>query len=413
MYQNPIYNPVKHKKLIKLKSSCIPSSDFYHHINVTRERVWLLQGTVSKTLAPETNARFYLSSLPLTKPMKLDGKMIQESIMQLIQDYKFDPYEVLEIVKMWLRSAYKKDYINSKRHQIAVNIDAEGNIKVYQEYDVVAKDDEVEDEFTQMTVKEAKKIRKDIATWEKLLIDITPEDLQFSRIGVQSAAQTIKQNLKGIERERFFEKFQTKQGEILKAKVLRTNGDTIILDIDGTTVVLDPQGQIPNRMYTPGEEISVLLKQISKGPGGIILDITQSSEDFIEAILRKNIPELEEGKVFIEKIVRMPGKRSKIIVSSTDEKVDPVGVMVGQKGDRIMVILSMLDGEKLDFIEYTEDDLKLIADCLKPAKVNTIEIKGRKAIVTMNEDQKALAIGKGASNIKLATLLCGYHIEIK
>lgn len=245
------------------------------------------------------------------------------------------------------------------------------------------------------------------------MIDITPEDLQFSRIGVQSAAQTIKQNLKGIERERFFEKFQTKQGEILKAKVLRTNGDTIILDIDGTTVVLDPQGQIPNRMYAPGEEISVLLKQISKGPGGIILDITQSSEDFIEAILRKNIPELEEGKVFIEKIVRMPGKRSKIIVSSTDEKVDPVGVMVGQKGDRIMVILSMLDGEKLDFIEYTEDDLKLIADCLKPAKVNTIEIKGRKAIVTMNEDQKALAIGKGASNIKLATLLCGYHIEIK
>lgn len=96
--------------------------------------------------------------------MKLDGKMIQESIMQLIQDYKFDPYEVLEIVKMGLRSAYKKDYIDSKRHQIAVNIDAEGNIKVYQEYDVVAKDDEVEDEFTQMTVKEAKKIRKDIAT---------------------------------------------------------------------------------------------------------------------------------------------------------------------------------------------------------------------------------------------------------
>jgi N utilization substance protein A len=100
------------------------------------------------------------------------------------------------------------------------------------------------------------------------------------------------------------------------------------------------------------------------------------------------------------------------VVSSDDEKTDPVGVMVWQRWDRIATILSLLDGEKIDFIEYTEDDLKLIADALKPARVNTIEIKWRKAIVTMNEDQKALAIGKGASNIRLASILSGYSIEI-
>jgi N utilization substance protein A len=155
--------------------------------------------------------------------------------------------------------------------------------------------------------------------------------MELSRIAAQSAAQTIKQSLKSIERERFYEKFQNKQGELLKARVIRVHADSVILDIEGTAVVLQPDGQIPNRMYEPGEEIFVLLKQISKDQGSIVLEITQSTTEYIEAILRKIVPELEEGIITIEKIVRIPGKRTKIVVVSHEEKVDPVGVMVGSR----------------------------------------------------------------------------------
>lgn len=344
--------------------------------------------------------------------MQLDGKSIQGSIMQLIDDYKFDPHQVMEIVRLGIRSAFKKDYLpNEKKVQLQVNIEKDGTIRIFREYEVV---EIIEDAGVQMLLADAQKIRKDIKEGEMVLMDITPEKLEFSRIAIQAAAQTIKQNLKNIERERFYEKFQHKQGELLRARVLRVNWDSIVLDIEGTTVVLGQDGQIPGRVYNPGEEIFVLLREISKGLGGITLTITQSSNDFIEAILRKIVPELEEGKVVIKRIVRIAGKRSKILVSAVDEKIDPVGVFVGQRADRINTILTLLDGEKIDFIEFNEDDdIRLIADCLKPARIESIELKGKRAVVTIPEEQKALAFGKGWSNIKLASQLSGYQIEIK
>lgn len=342
--------------------------------------------------------------------MKLDGKSIQTAIMALVDDYKFDPYQVLEIVKAGIKSGFKKDYPQYKKSEIMVNIENDGTVTIYRELEVVK---EVEDSEIEILLDEATKIRKDVTMWEKLLIDVTPKSLELSRIAAQSAAQTIKQSLKWIERERFFEKFQNKQGELLKARVVRIHVDTVILDIEGTAVVLQPDGQIPNRMYEPGEEIFVLLKQISKGQWGIILEITQSTTEYIEAILRKIVPELEEGIIAIEKIVRIPGKRTKIIVYSNEEKVDPIGVMVGSRWDRINTVLSLLDGEKVDFVEDTDDPIQLIKNCLKPAQINNVELLESRAIVTMDESQKALAIGKWASNVKLATQLTGYQIEIR
>jgi N utilization substance protein A len=146
----------------------------------------------------------------------------------------------------------------------------------------------------------------------------------FTRIGAQAAAQTIKQQIKALEKERFYEKFQDKQGELLKAKVLRAVGDTVILDIDGTSVVLLPEGQIRGKMYSTGEEIFVLLRKIDKDINGVLLDITQASTDFIESLLNKIIPELQEGRVYIDKIVRVPGKRTKVVVGTNEDNIDPV-----------------------------------------------------------------------------------------
>jgi N utilization substance protein A len=143
------------------------------------------------------------------------------------------------------------------------------------------------------------------------------------------------------------------------------------------------------------------------------LEITQSSSEYIEAILRKIVPEIEEGSVNIVKIARLPGLKSKIVVSSNSEKVDPIGVMVGSKGDRINTVLSLLDGEKIDFVEEVGDSVQMIKNCLRPANIESVEIKDKRAIVKMDESQKALAIGKGASNVKLASQITGYQIEIR
>jgi len=344
--------------------------------------------------------------------MRLDGKMIQDAIKQLIAEYKYDPYQVLDIVKMWVKTAFKKDYMpHERKAEINASIDADGTIKIFRSFLVV---DEIEDkeEDRQMVLSAAKKVEKDAAIGDTVTMNITPDPLEFTRIGIQAAAQTIKQNLKSIERERFFEKFQDKQGELLKAKVLRVIAESIVLDIDGATVVLPPEGQVPKRVYNAGEEIIVFLKEISKWSGWINLNITQSGEDFIIALLKRIVPEFEEGKVNIDKIVRITGKRTKMMVSSDDEKIDPVGVFVGHRGDRINTILSLLNGEKIDIIEDCEDEIRLVMDCLKPAKINSVDITDGKATVQLPEDQKALAIGKWAINIKLASQLTGLRIEL-
>ena len=346
--------------------------------------------------------------------MKLNWLMIQEAIKQLIAEYKYDAYTVLDIVKVWVRTAFKKDYMpHEKKAQIQVSIWATWEIRLYREYDVVEEIEDKEEE-KQLLLKDAQNIDENAEVGGTVVTDITPEELEFTRIGVQAAANTIKQQLKTIERERFFDKFQDKEGELLKAKVLRVIGESIVLDIDGATVVLGREGQVPNRIYNVGEEIIVYLKEISKGTGWINLYITQSGTDFITALLKRIVPEYEEGLVEVRKIVRITGKRTKMVVASLDEKIDPVWVFVGHRGDRINTVLSLLNGEKIDIIEDKEDEIMLIVDALRPARVGTVRIEEdeMKAYVELPEDQKALAIGKWAVNIKLAGQLAGMRIEL-
>jgi N utilization substance protein A len=345
--------------------------------------------------------------------MKLDPQKMKEAIMEMTKDYKLDPVTVMEIVKLGIKTAYKKDYLPSdKKAQILVKIGWDGDIQIYKEMEVV---EEVEEDARQLTLAEAQKMNPNLQIGHKFGIHITPDELDFSRIASQAAVQTIRQRIKEIEKEKFYDNFSHRQGELLRAKVLRSVGETVILDIDNTAVVLMPSGQIPGKLYTVGEEVFVLLRKIAKDGSQITLDITQSSTDFIEALLKKVIPELEEEKVFIDKIVRIPGKRTKLVVSTSDDRIDPVGVFVGQKGARINTILTLLDGEKIDIIEYDEDggEEKLVADALKPAKVNSVQIMGKKAVVKVPEADKSKAIGKSASNIKLASELTWYMIEIK
>ena len=166
--------------------------------------------------------------------MKLDGKAIQAAMMELIDDYKLDPNQLLEISMQWIKAGFKKDYPEYKKSEILVDIKADGAVAIYKVTDVV---EEVEDPDTQVSLKDAKKIRKDVKVWEKLFEEVTPESMELSRIATMTAAQTIKQALKNIEKEKFYEKFQGKEWELLKARVTRVHGDSVVLDVNWTTVV--------------------------------------------------------------------------------------------------------------------------------------------------------------------------------
>lgn len=345
--------------------------------------------------------------------MKLDWKTIQESIKQIIWEYNFDPHQVLDIVKLWIKTAFKKDYLsNDKKYNLHIVIAKDWQIKIYKELLVVEEEWNIKDKDKEILFEDAKNYKSDIEVWENLYLDITPDNLEFSRISVQSAAQTIKQNMRKIERERFFQKFQDKEWDLLKAKVIKIINDNIVLDMDWTTVILLPEWQIPNKIYSLWEEVLVLLKQISKSQGEIFLDIVQSGPEYIEAILYKNIPELSDWTVFIEKIERSSGNKTKVLVYSDDQNVDAVWVFMWQSWDRIHTILSILDWEKIEFIQDSDKDEILVKNSLKPARINHVEIKNWVAYVTLNKDQKAIAIWKQAINIKLASRLTWYKIQI-
>ena len=342
--------------------------------------------------------------------MRLDPKTIKQAIEAMVEEYDFDPHQTLEIIKAGIKTAFRKDFLGgNKKIPIVVNINPDGSISIFREYEVVK---EVENPDTQIALKEIKKTQKDVKEWDKVLIDITPENLDFSRVAATAAEQTIKQMVKQIEKERFYKKFADKQWQVVNARVVKVFGDDVLLDIDGTPLVLPKEWQIPNKSYNPGEEIKVLLKQIAKTSGWIILDITQNSPEVVEAILKQIIPEVEAWRVEIKKIARIPGKRTKVLVYAEDPRIDPVGVFVGQYGQRRESILEALGWERIDFIEYTDDPVELIKRALIPAKVNHIEIDGNNARVEVDPSQKALAIGKWATNVRTASEITGYKIDI-
>ncbi len=346
--------------------------------------------------------------------MKIDAKKILQAAELVVKEYNFNPTETLEIIKMGLKTAFRKDYLpKNKKIQIETVIDKSGTIKFYKVLEIVATEEEIENPFVQILPEEWKEYKKDVKIWEKIYEDITPDDLAFSRIAVQAGTQTIKQQIKRIEKERFYQRFKDREGEILVGKVRFVSGDIVVLEIWDSTVILPPNWQLPNKTYLKWEMINVLLKKIRKSGSDIILEVTQSAPEFIEVIMKRNIPEIEQWLVNIEDIVRFAGIRSKVLVSSDDDRIDPAGVCIGEWGNRIMNIVNDLEWERVDIIEATDNQEQLIIKAFLPARISTVVIEGDNATVYVDPDQKPLAFGRKMANLKLVSKLTGYKIRIE
>lgn len=331
------------------------------------------------------------------------------AINQLCDEKNLPREVVLDTVKAALRAAYRKDYGNREQN-IDVDLDEKsGNITVYLVKDIVKK---VENPEQQLTVAAAKKYSKAPKVGDKIRIDVTP--LGYGRIAAQSAKQVIIQRLQEAERELMYQTFKDRENELLNALVHRVEHRQVYVDLDKVTTVLPPDQQIPGERYFGGQRIKIYLDKVIKTTKGPQLLISRTHPNLVRKLLELEIPEIKAGMVEIKAIARLPGTRCKIAVWSNDEKVDPIGSCVGQKGVRVQNITEELNGERIDVIQWDADLAKFIRASLSPAKIFYIGVdeKAKRASVYVNTDQRPLAIGKQGQNVRLASQLTGYEIDI-
>ncbi len=270
-------------------------------------------------------------------------------------------------------------------------------------------------------IESARLIKRDVGLGDELVFPLEPKD-DFGRIAAQTAKQVIIQKIREAEKESALAEFGQKEGDIVIGHVQRFERGNLYIDLGRVTGVMPYEEQIPGERFKPGERIRALLLSVDETPRGIFLKLSRSHPDFLEKLFAIEAPELQSGAVLVKAIAREAGSRSKIAVHATDDHIDPVGSMVGQRGVRVSTVMSELGGEKIDIIEWSAEPALFVEDALSPAEVIGVEIvaaagdgdadnRGH-AVVTVSPDQQSLAIGRGGQNVRLAAKLTGWKIDI-
>ncbi len=318
---------------------------------------------------------------------------------------------LLESIESALVTAYKKNFdVNAENVKITMNKET-GEIHVYAEYTVV---EEVEDEKTQISLEEAKKIDPKYIVGDIVSTELVPKN--FGRIAAQTAKQVIIQRIREASRDVIFNEFSEKVGEIVSGIVQKADKNIVVVDLGKTEAIMPIKEQIPTESYYVNKKIRACIASVERGAKGALqITISRANNEFVKKLFELEIPEIYEGLIEIKSVSRDPGKRCKVAVYSANENIDPVGSCVGQKGIRIQNIINELCGEKIDVIEWNEDPSIYIAEALLPAKVLAVDIKDEEkfAQVIVPDDQLSLAIGKAGQNAKLAAKLTGWKIDIK
>lgn len=332
------------------------------------------------------------------------------AINQLCDEKGIPKDKVMETIKAALRAAYRKDYGNREQ-----NIDVELNEKteaftVYLIKSVVKK---VENPDMEMTLADARKYKKDAKAGDEIRIDVTP--LEYGRIAAQSAKQVIIQRIQEAEREVMYDTFKDRENELINALVHRVENQNVYVNLDNKiTTLLPPDQQIPKERYYGGQRIKLYLDKVIKTTKGPQLLISRTHSNLVRKLMELEIPEIKSNLVEIKAIAREPGVRSKVAVSSSDPKIDPIGSCVGQKGVRVANVMDELNGERIDIILWNENPEEYIKTALSPAKVAMIQLdkEAKRAKVYVNPDQRPLAIGKNGQNVRLASKLTGYELDV-
>lgn len=332
------------------------------------------------------------------------------AINQLCDEKNISRERVIETIKAALRAAFRKDYGN-KDQNVDVELDEKSGLAtVFLLKDVVKK---VENSDLQISELNARKYNKKAKIGDQIKIDVTP--MNYGRIAAQAAKQVIIQRIQEAERDVMYDTFKDRENELINAVVHRVDGSNVYLNLDDKiTTNLPADQQIRGEKYYGGQRVKLYLDKVIKTTKGPELLISRTHPNLVRKLLELEIPEIKSELVQIKSIARDPGVRCKVAVCSTDDKIDPIGSCVGQKGVRVQNIMDELNGERIDIIQWSENMEDYIRTALAPAKTAVIQLfdKERRAKVFVQPDQRPLAIGKQGQNVRLASILTGWEIDI-
>lgn len=340
--------------------------------------------------------------------MELDIKQLALAVKTIAEEKNLPEDTVQEVVEQALAAAYRRDFGDREQEvRVTMNINS-GDVDAYVSKEVV---DTVGDERFEISLKEAQVMKKNAAIGD--LIEIHEKVENFGRVAAQTAKQVILQRLREAEREIVMEEYEDKIGTVINGIVARVEGRIVRVDLGKAQGIMPMSEQIQGERYYPGQRLKVFLKDVERGFRGPQLVVSRGNTQFIEWLFRGEVPEMESGAVEIKGIAREAGVRTKLAVASTVPGVDPVGTFVGGHGTRVNAVMSEIgEQEKIDIVVWDGDPATYITNALSPTKVVRVELTDTKAKVVVPEDQLSIAIGKSGQNVRLASKLTGYEIDI-
>jgi N utilization substance protein A len=341
--------------------------------------------------------------------------MASINLIESFQEFKdaenIDRPTMMKVLEDVFKTLLRKKYGSDENFDVIVNTE-KGDLEIMRRRTIV-EDGAVEDPLAQIAYSEAVRIEPDYEVGEELYEDVEIQD--FGRRAILAAKQTLASRISDLKKNVLVKKYEDRIGEIISAEVYQVwKKEVLLLDEEGNELILPKSEQIPQDYFKKGENIRAVIKKVELKNNAPVIILSRTSPDFLAKLLEIEVPEIFDGLIVIKKIVREPGERAKVAVESYDDRIDPVGACVGMKGSRIHGIVRELKNENIDVINFTNNTNLLIQRSLTPAKITSMDIdqENKHVEVFLKPDQVSLAIGKRGVNIKLASELTGFEIDV-
>ncbi len=334
-----------------------------------------------------------------------------DSFKEFKETKNIDRTTLVSVLEESFRNVLAKIFGSDENFDVIVNPD-KGDFEIYRNRVVVA-DGEVEDENKQISLKEARKIESDYEVGEDVSEKV--EFAKFGRRAILNLRQTLASKILELEHDSLYNKYKDRVGQVIAAEVYQVwKREVLVVDDENNELILPKAEQIPGDVYRKGETIRAVIERVTNDNNNPKIILSRTSSTFLQRLLEAEVPEINDGVIAVRRIARMPGERAKIAVESFDDRIDPVGACVGVKGSRVHGIVRELCNENIDVINYTGNTKLFIQRALAPAKVSTIKVdeENHKAEVYLKPEEVSLAIGRGGMNIKLASMLTEYTIDV-
>jgi N utilization substance protein A len=371
---------------------------------------------------------------------------IMAAIQQICQEKNISVQSVLETIEAALAAAYRKDF-GQKNQNIKVEYNPENGASRVWDVKTVVEDElkakaEAEAEERRLALErgeelpprevvegeeeelhynpklhisltDAKEIKVDAKVGDEIRVELQIPDA-YGRMAAQTAKQVIIQRLREAERSTIFEEFKDKVGMVLTGTIQRREGPNVLVDLNRAVGILPQEEQMERERYNVGERLKFYVVSVELGTKGPEIILSRRNPEIVRELFSIEIPEVANGAIEIKAVAREAGSRSKVAVFTDEENIDPIGSCVGQRGSRVQTIISELGGEKIDIIQWSDDETEFITNAMLPAKILGIEMnkEGKEAAVSVDTEQLSLAIGKNGQNVRLASKLSGYNIKV-